>query len=475
MRAWGLAVIMHLLANASGLVGWRDRPLVGLVEFVLLACAVGLVVRPRPRLALVASGLVVVDLWLDAPMVGNHALLLGLGGLAILLTRPGWPPGDLEADRGRSWLATMRFTILIAYGAIAFSKLNTGYLDPVVSCGVRFAGDIGAPIGFDAARLGSDRALGSFLLLAVLCIELAIPFLLVVSSPVRRNLVVVGAVIFHVLVGLDPGRHFWDFTATLIPFYLAFCTTSTLRSLEAAAGELLGTPRSGPTRAAFGLGGLVASFGGAFAVASSGPGIVYAQLGRHLLWLGCAGVVLTGLVSVVRTERADLASAVGSVGAFGRSPLGVRRLSVGVLVPLLALLNGLTPYLEIKTAGGWNMYANLVTSGGSSNHLIVRRTFPVDERGGDLVRILATDDDELVPYVEGGWDLTFQQLRTHLAEHPDSGLTYERDGERHVVGRAGDVAELVEPVSVWSEKLRPFRSVDAGDSPRCQDVWLPAR
>ena len=41
---------------------------------------------------------------------------------------------------------------------------------------------------------------------------------------------------------------------------------------------------------------------------------------------------------------------------------------VFLLVPLLVVANGLTPYLELKTGFGWNMYANLRTVDGESNH-----------------------------------------------------------------------------------------------------------
>ena len=39
---------------------------------------------------------------------------------------------------------------------------------------------------------------------------------------------------------------------------------------------------------------------------------------------------------------------------------------VAIVVGLLAVLNGLTPYTEIKTAYGFNMYANLLTARGQS-------------------------------------------------------------------------------------------------------------
>lgn len=34
-----------------------------------------------------------------------------------------------------------------------------------------------------------------------------------------------------------------------------------------------------------------------------------------------------------------------------------------LLVPVLVVFNGLTPYLELKTGFGWNMHSNLRTVG----------------------------------------------------------------------------------------------------------------
>ena len=78
-------------------------------------------------------------------------------------------------------------------------------------------------------------------------------------------------------------------------------------------------------------------------------------------------------------------------------------LAAWVLVAIV-VANGLTPYLELKTALGFNMYANLVTVAGDSNHLVVRRT----------AHVLPVQDD-LLEVVEGSQLLTLdsgRQLKT---------------------------------------------------------------
>jgi hypothetical protein len=145
------------------------------------------------------------------------------------------------------------------------------------------------------------------------------------------------------------------------------------------------------------------------------------------------------------------------------------------LVPLLVFANGLTPYLELKTGFGWNMYANLRTVDGESNHLIVRRTFPLTDVQADVVEILDTDSPALAYYAAHGYGLTWRQLRLYLAAHPDVRVTYQRGRATVALHRAADRPELVEPLPIWLEKLQLFRAIDLEDRERCLSVFGPAR
>ncbi len=82
-----------------------------------------------------------------------------------------------------------------------------------------------------------------------------------------------------------------------------------------------------------------------------------------------------------------------------------------ILIPLLVIGNGLTPYLELKTGYGWNMYSNLRTVDGDSNHVLVRRTFPVTNAQADLVEIVELRRPPIGELRETG-------VRPHLAPAP---------------------------------------------------------
>jgi hypothetical protein len=145
------------------------------------------------------------------------------------------------------------------------------------------------------------------------------------------------------------------------------------------------------------------------------------------------------------------------------------------VVPLLALANGLTPYLELKTAFSWNMYSNLVTVGGHTNHLLIPRTWPLSDAQRQLVRVLETDDPTLRWYAEARYRIPLPQLRTYAAERPGGRLRYELNGVVRDVPHIGSDPVLSRRVPGWRAKLQVFRAVDMADPPRCQDSWGAAR
>ena len=163
-----------------------------------------------------------------------------------------------------------------------------------------------------------------------------------------------------------------------------------------------------------------------------------------------------------------------SVARGGLGPSHVPMRMPGALAFVLVagvVANGLTPYLELKTAYGFNMYANLVTVDGESNHLVVRETLPADRRpGAPADRGPRPTTRSSAEYAEDGYLIPERNLLDYLARHPSTSVVVsDEDGERTLDG--GDGVRL--PLLV--EKFQLFRAVDTQDPPRCQADWLPAR
>lgn len=437
-RLWGVAVIAHLVAYPAAGEGVTRQA----VSLLLAVGAVGLVVRPGDRRLLGAvAGLTLVHAFVEAPVIGNHWVLAALVSAAILvsLTRPD-PWG---------WLApTGRWMLLGFYSWAAFAKLNTGFFDPVTSCGLAYTNQLLGSWGLPLLPTGwgTAAAAGSAL------VELSVPVLLLV--PRTRRWGVVLGMAFHTLISFDLDQHFYDFTSVLLPLFGLFLPDGTTGKIEERAERMR-------PAALVGVAAALAVVAGLATVPPLTPlSLRILDTAPFALWIpfasGVVAAVTHGVLhSSARAPDLRLAES-GRVGAV---------VLVGIVVA-----NGLTPYLELKTGYGWNMYANLVTAAGESNHLVIRRTLPLTDVNASAVEIVATDDPGLAAYVGSGWAVPERNLRHYLADRPEATVTFRRDG----VDRTVSGAEIGERLPLWAEKLQLFRSVDLRRPPRCQLVWLPA-
>jgi hypothetical protein len=292
----------------------------------------------------------------------------------------------------------------------------------------------------------------TFVIAATLAAELSVPLLLALRR--TRMLGIVVGLAFHGFIALNLRQHFWDFSAVLVPLFLLFAPASLVeRALTRLSGARLLVGASA---------WLVVLLTLALPPSAITRGVVVNS--GHLMWLATLGTLLVVLVQHVR------AGAAWPVVVLPRWPGWA-----WLVVPLLAAVNGLAPYLEIKTATAFNMYANLRTDRGTTNHLLVPRTWPLTEAHEGLVIVLSTDDRRLHRYVGSGYALPWGEFRAYLQARPATAVTYERNGVVYEVSRAGDDRRLMEPVSEVRRRLLAARAVDLTDPPRCQATWEAAR
>jgi hypothetical protein len=434
---WGIALVAHVVGN------WALADLPGPLGWVNLAVGllgIGLALRPRRPLLAAASLLVVISLALEIPVLGNHWLVAGLVSLAILFT---------GVDEGR-FTPAARLVLVVFYALAAFAKLNHGFLDPEVSCASVYLNQWLGGVGLGPVPMGSvaTRAAvwGSVL------VELSVPLLLLVRR--WRPWGVLVATGFHTLISFDLNQHFYDFTAVLLPLFFLFASDRT-------AERVLELWSSAPVRVRRFLSLGLAGVGGLLVVAAILPPwlitLPLVTVAPFFLWIPFAIWWLWGLIRATAPAEA----------------LPWRLQPLAWVVVILTFLNGLTPYTEVKTAFSFNMYANLITANGESNHLIVRRTFPIRDGYRRPVKILDSSDPGLRTYADQGYLIPYSEFRRYLTGRPQTMVTYVRDGVTHVVDSVGDDPEL-SSAPRWWEILLPLRSIDQGRPPRCQEVFLGA-
>ncbi|MEZ5343256.1 MAG: hypothetical protein R2706_17995 [Acidimicrobiales bacterium] len=89
------------------------------------------------------------------------------------------------------------------------------------------------------------------------------------------------------------------------------------------------------------------------------------------------------------------------------------------LVVLLTLVNGLSPYLGLKTSTSFNMYSNLVVRDGASNHFVISSTGSIRAEVSDLITITASNDPGLAGYIDSGLLVPMVNVADYLAKHPE--------------------------------------------------------
>lgn len=444
---WALAAMFHIAGNAPyGQISPVPTPR-GIATLLLGLVAVTLLVRFSAWLVVALATLVVATAVLEAPVLGNHWMLAAMISSVLLLAT--WKGrGDPPAVTC-TFLPVAAGVTVVAYAFMAFSKLNTGFLDPSVSCAAVFASRLVTSWGLPAIEAAPMRAAAIGITVIT---ELAIPFLLAV--PRARMVGVALGTAFHGIVGLDLRQHFWDFSSVLLALFFLFASDDLVRLAWAEV-----SPRRARIAAGAWLAALLALAGPPSAIGR----VLVVGLG-HLMWVLTLGTVVVLWLRYMKTGRAW--APVSLPGRPGWPWLAL---------PLLAAVNGLSPYLEIKTAFSFNMYANLRTDRGTTNHLLVPRTWPLTRMHDGLVIVHSTDDAGLATYVASGYAVPWVEFRAYLQSRPDTAVTYERDGALYSVARAADDPRLMEPVSPVRRRLLPARAVDLTDPPRCQAAWGPAR
>ena len=436
---FAVAASFHLLGNAV----FADPT--GVVLVAAGAAAVVVAAGHRAAFLLLTAG-VVVTVWQEAPLLSNHWALAGFVAVAAAIAGPG--------ERG---LAAVRACYLGFYAFAAFAKLNRDFFDPAVTCAAEYLDATAEAVGLGELDLTSRSWVRTAAAFATAAVELSVPLLLIRRR--TRTVGVVVAVVFHAVVALPRGQQFFDFSSMLLAGWSTFLPASFHRRAADALRRVL---RPSFLRIA---GVALVAVVGVLGASSAGDGVERATL-IDIGWWAWQPFSLLAAVAVVTS----------AVRSWTGDDVALRpRVGVALVVPVLVVLNGLTPYLEVKTSASWNMYANLRTAGGESNHLLVRRTLPITAPQDDLVAVVDTDDPRLAAYRDLGFLLPVRTLRAYLQDRGDVSAVLDVGGERVVVSPGQAVpGRLGPPVPEWVERLFVLRAVDAGEPERCQTAFLPA-
>lgn len=453
---WSAALLIHqALRIAFRSYSWFD---VGAAALFALGAFL-----PRARLILPVVAIVqLISLWIDLPAAANHWMLAGFVNLTMLGTlvvlwrrhRRGERPGEDEIIAALG--PVVRLEIILVYLIAAFHKLNSDFLNPDVGCLGWLAHWLANRLGIAAIaqfpRVVTAAAYGTIVL------EVAIPVLLA-----RRRTWFYGValgILFH-LANMETG-----FAAVAFALYFFFFPSSDARTIAQGFDEFL-RERSGGRLT---LAGIIRAYVLLFLLVLPSIYVDRWAVGsavenwiapvRSALWITALvlffGTVLryfllTGIPRpVFRPERA------ASRGLY--------------VIPLVLFVNGMGPYLGLKTTTSFDMFSNLRVLGDQSNHLLLRNhPLRIFGRLSDRVAVKAASDPALA-WISAQGPLPYVQFRRELQARVQNRrfpfhLLYERNGRTYRVYDAATDAELMAPESVFARKLLPIR----------QERWTPQR
>ena len=403
-----LSLVLHQL--------WLDVIDVRSPHFLVVLVALCTVLRPTsvPRfLTMIAMEVFAVAL--DMPHVGSHTLLLLVSGLCVLawvawfaLRTQRLPDAGVLFEKIAPFFAVQ---LLLVYAVAAVAKLNTGFLDPGISCAASMSGRLP---GFHLSFLaGSWRVVAA--IWGTVVIEMALPILLAVRRSRMVGLVLGG--VFHAVLGLAGNVPFSALAFALFVAFLPPDTPSRLFPLAATRPGLVRwagrARRASRSVAAYPV--AVSSWLAGAAVFPDEPGTGPTLLSNGMSVLMVAAFA-GGILLVLGFTR-------GGWQSHSARSLRIHH-PVFVAGILLLLLNSVSPYVGLKTDSSLTMFSNLQTEGDQWNHLLIPEAVRVFPYQDDPVRILASDNPALDAHRHDGVRLLPFELERHLRSHPGTTATY---------------------------------------------------
>jgi hypothetical protein len=437
-------------------IAWARTPLEG----AELAAAVAVLVGPtRIWRFLTLTVLQTANLWWWMPGLVNHTLFALLVDMTViaaallhLITRRGrFEPAAFYA----SFAPAVRIGLLLLYVFAALPKFNTAFLDLSDSCAVDHYVRLGARLAAVGLPLPSGDIPAMATIAGTLVIESAIPLLLAFAG--TRIVGIVVTLLFHYALALNG---FYDFSAMAYALLLLFTPNDfsavLLRQWQTsrlyAVIVNLRDPAGGGTHTIPLSLVLVSSVVLLLVLEGNRWQRIFGLV--YMVWLAYgAFVIIVGIRGLIDMRRMQLRPLVRPY----RGP------AVLLALPVLVTLNGMCPYIGLKTETSFTMFSNLRTEEGFANHLFLPslHIFPFQ---WDLVRVESSSDRWLKNLAARGDIVPFYVLRDHISrlaerEQRDISVTFVRNGVRYKVERAERDRRLSRPYPFLLRKVMLFRPI----------------
>jgi hypothetical protein len=435
---WASAILVHQLRTGLALTP------AGVVLFII---AWWVILNPRAFKMFILLVIVqIIEMWLKMPYPSNHSLLITFVNLTILLTLGRLYIAKRPLLSTTVWptaLPAIRLQTLVLYFWAAVHKLNYDFINPLVSCATTHKGLGHFPFLPQPAWLQWTAIYGTLLAEASL--------VLLLSFRRTRPYGVLLGLGFHYFLGLFD---FHDFSSVMITLLLLFAPQESVSIFTKGQYWL----RRIRWRSYWLFPIIFISTIFAFR-APIVTWTTYIRLSAifEFTW---AIIVLIPLIWFIQAQWTSIRQAqIKPEKDFFRCHYAAL-----YLLPLFVFINGLTPYIGLKTEVAFAMYSNLRTEGNKTNHLFIPTSWQLWDYQQDLVRIIDSDATSLKQYNENNYLLPYPLFQTEVSKSAASFVTFEYQDN---VINLKLPSDSIPSHSNWIYKILHFRPVDAQRNVRC--------
>ena len=459
---WAAATICHSLVSFRQVYS-SPVPWILTTVFAMLLCL-------RPGSVLLLTCMLFCSVWKNLgrmPNLSDHVFFEAFVNVGIFLVlafawipvfrKPSYTNRISNTDRERlydSFAPMARISLLTLYFFVVLHKLNWDFLNPQTSCGPFLVNRI---VSIGLSFLPDTLFLRQVGVYGTLAVEAGIPILL--CSRKTYSLGVIVGFLFHFVLTLYYPLHFYSFSMMLYGLYALFLPHDFPDKLYAVYQNVRNRDRR-TLRLFFQLGLVSAIVIVALLTRIHYRSkVMFVNMGAWYVW---ALALFTIFLVVIRTQQL-------SPAPYSRY-FYIKNKALW-LVPALLFLNGLTPYVGLKTHLSFSMYSNLRTEGGITNHLFMPVSFRIASFEDDLVEIEdtnfkfplyntidVTDHRHLIPFFELRLMLSQTDVKNYYVRYNRNGKEYYLEVKNGV----SSMPEVTQPYGWWYRTFLRFRPIDKG-------------
>lgn len=475
---WALYGAYHYALTYWKWLQWSDKTELVLGGTVLALSLTTLVVLRGSGLFAAMLCVWSANIIYHLPETPNHVLLtllINLTMLACFVQR--WIFRDKKtgfaAAAYRDFAPLVRLELIVLYFFVVLHKLNTDYFTPTdemgspISCGWTMFVEIAQRY----FRLAASSWMQYPAIVGALMFEAMIPLLLIFRRT-RLAGVLVGTA-FHMMLALHNNLFISSFSVMLFALYALFlaprfAVTTLDWMTRSRLHDWWRRHRRGVILIAAGCAALLLTAvliylqrTGRFSrqemiqfLHETAPSIVQA------LFYVCAALYGCILLLFFAWRKRNVEQP--AVGSIFRIPA-----SIGVVLLVLTVLNGFSPYVGLKTESCFAMFSNLRTERGETNHFFLPVAWRLADYQEDMVQLVEISSDSslnrIVKTAQHGECVPYFELRRQIGggeRDLDFFVTYVRNGQMHRVAFKEQPDHEIFRKSHWLErKFLHFRSV----------------